>query len=116
MAVRSDNGWLSVTFPFKGKRRTEYLGLKDSRDNRRFGQRLNDQVKAELKAGNFKYEKHFPNSKYISGLPAAVRANNPTLRHFAEEWLKEIAATVTPETLSDYTTLLHAHIFDHELS
>jgi hypothetical protein len=60
MAVRNDGGHLSITFPFNGKRRTEYLGMRDSRENRRSAQKLNDQIKAEIKAGNFNYAGHFP--------------------------------------------------------
>jgi len=90
--------------------------MKDTRENRRSAQKLNDQIKAELRAGNFSYEKHFPNSRYVKSLNVAASLSEPSLKDYADGWLKEIAATVTAPTLKDYGDQLRVHVFGHELA
>jgi integrase len=116
MAVRSDNGWFSVTFPFDGKRRFEYLGLRDNRENRRTAQKLNDLIKAEIKTGNFSYARRFPNCKCVKCLNTEAGRSELTLRSYSESWLTEVAATVRAETLKDYSYQLRSHVFSHELA
>ena len=51
--LESDHGRLLVSFQFNGVRCREYLGLDDSRDNRRTAARTVNEIECELKAGKF---------------------------------------------------------------
>ena len=63
--LESDHGRLLVSFQFNGVRCREYLGLDDTRDDRRTGARTVNEIECELKAGKFDYAARFPESRRL---------------------------------------------------
>src|SRR5713226_5167923 len=63
--LERDHGRLLVSFQFNGVRCREYLGLDDTRDNRRTGARTVNEIECELKAGKFDYAARFPESRRL---------------------------------------------------
>jgi integrase len=113
MFVKSNRGWLALSFKHQGERCAEYLGLRDNRDNRREAEKLGREIEAEQRSGAFDYARRFPNSKRLArfGL-SSERA--PTLGEFALAWLDE-KATLTAATRYDYASLLKTHLLPHAI-
>ncbi len=63
--LESDHARLLVSFQFNGVRCREYLGIDDTRDNRRTGARTVNEIECELKAGKFDYAARFPESRRL---------------------------------------------------
>lgn len=102
MGVRNDNGSLSITFTYDGKRRTEYLGLKQSRANEKIAKQLSDQVAAEITLGTFDYAKRFPNSRIVKAERVQAQSDNPTLAEFTAQWLEEVKPGLVSESWEGY--------------
>ena len=73
--LESDHGRLLVSFQFNGVRCREYLGLDDTRDNRRAGARTVNEIECELKAGKFDYAARFPESRRLERFGISPLAN-----------------------------------------
>jgi hypothetical protein len=73
--LESDHGRLLVSFQFNGARCREYLGLDDTRDNRRTGARTVNEIECELKAGKFDYAADAPKAGGLSDSGLARRLN-----------------------------------------
>jgi integrase len=118
--LESDHGRLLVSFQFNGVRCREYLGLDDTRDDRRTGARTVNEIEYELKAGKFDYAARFPESRRLerfgikpqaqvpSLTPAEEKPEVPSLGKFAEAWLEERRAVLTLATAYDYDRLIKA--------
>src|SRR5713226_3829275 len=110
--LERDHGRLLVSFQFNGVRCREYLGLDDTRDNRRTGARTVNEIECELKAGKFDYAAQFPESRRLERFGIKPQAQAPTARpveveekpevpplgKFAEAWLEERRAVLTLAT------------------
>jgi integrase len=114
MSVKANRSWLLLVFNFKGERCEEYLGLRDNRDNRREAEKLDRDVKAELRAGSFDYAQRFPNSKRLARLGLKEK-RRIILGDFAREWLQE-KSTLAPASVYDYESLLRFHLYGHPLA
>ena len=77
--LESDHGRLLVSFQFNGVRCREYLGLDDTRDDRRTGARTVNEIECELKAGKFDYAARFPESRRLERFGIKPQAQVPSL-------------------------------------
>ncbi len=136
--LESDRGRLLVSFQFNGIRCREYLGLNDTRDNRRSAARTVNEIECELKAGKFDYAARFPESRRLKqfGINPKAQAPEtiptqppaptqpatepkpdvPTLGQFAETWLQERRATLQLATAYDYDRLIKALLLPSPLA
>jgi integrase len=113
--VHAQNGRLLLTFQFaKGGSRfrcREFLGLADTRENRRLAARVAAQVERDLAAGCFDYASRFPGSRMLQRLGLRPQhAAAPTVAEFAQQWLEMHRAHLTAGTLYDYALLIKNQI------
>lgn len=119
--LESDRGRLLIAFQYRGVRCREYLGLRESRENRRAALRVAHELELEIAAGKFDYAVRFPTSRYLTrlGLEPVERSESPTaarLAEFASRWLDERRAQLSAATAYDYLTILRTHILPSALS
>jgi integrase len=115
MFVKSNNGWLALAhIPIGGEHTSEFLHLRDTRDNRRIAKRLKREIEAKIRAGTFDYADRFPNSKNLARLGLKAVAA-PTLGEFARAWLEE-KVKLTPASRYDYNSQLKVHLLAHPLA
>lgn len=113
--VHAQNGRLLVSFqlPLNGAklRCREFLGLADTRENRRLAARIAAQVERDLAAGGFEYASRFPASRMPKrlGLETA-RGPLPTVADYARQWLQAHRAHLTVGTFYDYGLLIKKQI------
>jgi len=114
-SVREYSGKLFCDFRYQGKRCREYTALEDTKANRQKLKKLLEKIEAEIKEGDFEYQKHFPNSKIAksiskltgsitvadtqniapvshSNVYSAIQASiaaTPLFKDFAEKWFDE---------------------------
>ncbi len=116
--LESDHGRLLVSFQLQGNRCREYVGLGDTRDNRRAALRLLREIELELATGQFDYAARFPRSKNLERLGLATSAGAvPTLAEFGREWIEErrAAGGITDATAYDYQLILAAHVLRSDI-
>ena len=117
MFVKSNRGWLLIAhIPFRGEHFDEYVGLHDSRDNRRKAEKIKKALENAIRDGEFEREfaARFPDSKNLTRFASETR-DEPTLGDFAKDtWLTE-KVNLTPSTRYDYKCLLNFHIRPHAL-
>jgi hypothetical protein len=90
MFVKANRGWLALAhIPHGHGHFDEYLGLKDTRDNRRDAERIKRGLEAAILAGTFETEfaRRFPDSKNLARFDRAPV--DSTLADFALAWLEE---------------------------
>ncbi|HKD67750.1 MAG TPA: tyrosine-type recombinase/integrase [Candidatus Binataceae bacterium] len=113
--VHAQSGRLLLTFQFAHNgsriRCREFLGLADTRENRRLAARIAAQVERDLAAGSFEYAARFPGSRMPRrlGLRSAHRPV-PTLAEYARQWLQAHRAHLTAGTFYDYGLLIKNQI------
>jgi integrase len=113
--VHAQNGRLLLTFQLAhngGKIRCrEFLGLADTRDNRRLAARIAAQVERDLAAGSFDYATRFPGSRMPQRLGLqTTRGPMPKLAEYARQWLDAHRAHLTSGTFYDYGLLIKKQI------
>ena len=114
--VHAQNGRLLVTFqyPHRGAklRCREFLGLADSRENRRVASRVASRIEHELAAGSFDYPARFPASRMLQRLGLRTAPIQPllTLAEYAQRWLAGYRAHLTQGSFYDYGLLISKHI------
>jgi site-specific recombinase XerD len=114
--VKANRGWLLIGhIPLGCGHISEYLGLKDTRDNRREANRIRRQLEDALRAGKLEAEfaRRFPESKQLARL--GLKSDEPTLGDFALAWLEE-KVKLTDSTRYDYESLLKVHLLPHPLA
>jgi integrase len=117
--LESDHGRLLVTFQLQGKRCREYVGLTDTRDNRRAAQKLLREIELELATGQFNYASRFSRSKNLERLGLTKGSGAvPTLAEFGRHWIEErrMAGRITDATAYDYGLILDAHVVRSDLA
>jgi len=117
--LESDHGRLLITFQYLGKRCREYLGLKDTRENRRTAQKLLREIDLDLATSQFDYGAKFPRSRNLERLALATHsAVAPTLGEFGWQWIQErrTAGRITDATAYDYEVLFKAHVLQSALA
>jgi integrase len=67
-SVREYSGKLFCDFRYQGKRCREYTALEDTKANRQKLKKLLEKIEAEIKEGDFEYQKYFPNSKIAKSI------------------------------------------------
>lgn len=113
--VHAQNGRLLLSFqiPHNGAklRCREFLGLADTRENRRLAVRIAAQVERDLAAGSFEYAARFPASRMPRrlGLQPA-RGPVPAVAEYARQWLQAHRAHLTAGTFYDYGLLIKKQI------
>lgn len=120
--VHAQHGRLLISFQFPaGGRRwrcREFLGLDDTRDNRRLAARMALQIEREIAAGSFDYAARFPASLRPRrlGLASGTKQTAPTLADYAGGWLEARRARLTPATFYDYGLIVRKHLLGTELA
>jgi hypothetical protein len=112
MFVKSNRGWLVLAYiPLRGEHASEYLNLKNTRDNRREANRICKDLEKALRAGDLEKEfaRRFPDSKHLARLGLKSGAE-PTLGEFAVSWLDERRSTLTAASHNQYGLLLKNHL------
>lgn len=66
--LESDHGRLLISFQYLTRRCREYLGLKDTRENRRVAAGIVREIELELAGGKFDYATKFPLSRNVERL------------------------------------------------
>jgi integrase len=118
--LESDHGRLLVTFQFRGQRCREYVGLKDTRENRRAAAGIVREIELEIAGAKFDYASRFPASKNLDrfGLFAETKSERSqcaTLGEYAKKWLDERRPQLSSATAYDYLTILRTHILPSPL-
>ena len=119
--LEGDHGRLLISFQYQGRRCREYLGLKDTRDNRRAAAAMVKEIELEMAGGKLDYAAHFPSSRNLDRLglrtiePPSV-SETPTLGDFAVKWLDERRAQLSAATAYDYLTIIRGHILPSAIS
>ncbi|HEV3111890.1 MAG TPA: tyrosine-type recombinase/integrase [Candidatus Binataceae bacterium] len=113
--VHAQNGRLLLTFQLAHDgtklRCREFLGLADTRENRRLAARIAAQVERDLATGSFEYSARFPASRMPKRLGLRpVRGASPVLAEYARQWLQMHRAHLTAGTLYDYGLLIKKQI------
>jgi integrase len=113
--VHAQNGRLLLTFQLAHDgtklRCREFLGLADTRENRRLAARIAAQVERDLATGSFEYAVRFPASRTPKRLGLRLaRGPAPTLAEYARQWLQVHRAHLTAGTLYDYGLLIKKQI------
>lgn len=111
--VHAQNGRLLLTFqyPHHGQRVRcrEFLGLADTRENRRLAARIAAQVERDIATGCFDYVTRFPTSRTPKRL--GLRSSQaPALADYSWQWLEVHRGHLTPGTFYDYGLLIKKHI------
>lgn len=114
-SVREYSGKLFCDFRYQGKRCREYTALEDTKANRQKLTKLLEKIEAEIKEGDFEYQKYFPNSKMAKSISKLTESNTeadtqniapvshsniysaiqasitatPLFKDFAEKWFDE---------------------------
>ena len=116
--LESDHGRLLVTFQYRGHRCREYVGLKDTRQNRRAAAGIVREIELEIAAGKFDYRARFPASRNLErlGLQSTSVPRRIVFRDFALGWLEELRPTVARSTAYGYGRLLEAYILPSSLA
>ncbi len=111
--VHAQNGRLLLTFQFayQGERLRcrEFLGLADTRENRRLGARIAAQLQRDIAMGRFDYATRFPASRMLKRL-GLHSAHAPVLADYARQWLETHRAHLTDGTFYDYGLLIKKQI------
>lgn len=117
MFVKANRGWLMLAhIPLGGTHVGEYLGYRDTRDNRRKAKHIKRDLEKALRNGTLESEfaSRFPDSKNLA-LLGPKPTTEPTLGEFARSWLGE-KVKLTESTRYDYDSLLKVHILPHPLA
>ena len=95
-----DHGRLLVTFQYRGHRCREYVGLKDTRENRRAAAGIVREIELEIASGKFDYHARFPASRNLErlGLQSTSVPRRIVFCDFALGWLEELRPTVARST------------------
>jgi integrase len=109
--VHAQNGRLLITFQIGHSgariRCREFLGLADTRDNRRLAAHIAAQVERDLATGSFEYATRFPGSRMPRRLGLKPpQGTLPTLAEYARQWLQSHRAHLTAGTYYDYGLLI----------
>ncbi len=111
--VHAQNGRLLLTFQLarQGERLRcrEFLGLADTRENRRLAARIAAQVERDIAAGCFDYATRFPASRMLKRL-GLQSPHAPVLSDYAWLWLETHRAHLTDGTFYDYGLLIKKQI------
>jgi integrase len=99
----NDKGRLILQFRFGRRLCREYLGVLDTRDNRRRFDALRRTIQAELGRREFDYLKHFPESRAIKRFGLAPKAEPVTLGSYYRRWLETLE--VSKSTHYDYESI-----------
>ena len=100
VSVRPQTGRLYFDFQFQGQRCREQTTLLDNKGNRKLLEKQLQLIEAEIKANNFNYAKHFPDSPFVKRLNEQEQelllsqthahvSNTPLFSVFVEEWYEE---------------------------
>src|SRR5277367_2343674 len=111
--VHAQNGRLLLTFQLghhgERLRCREFLGLADTRENRRLAARIAAQVERDIAAGCFDYATRFPASRMLRRL-GLQSPHAPVLSDYAWQWLETNRAHLTDGTFYDYGLLIKKQI------
>jgi integrase len=113
--VHAQNGRLLLSFQLAHNgtrvRCREFLGLADTRDNRRLAARIAAQVERDLATGTFEYASRFPSSRTPARLGLRTGHKHiPTVAEYAHQWLQAHRAHLTAGTFYDYGLLIKKQI------
>ncbi len=113
--VHAQNGRLLLSFQLAHNgaklRCREFLGLADTRENRRLAARIAAQVERDLAAGSFEYAARFPASRMPRRLGLqSGRGPVPAVGEYAHQWLQAHRAHLTAGTFYDYGLLIKKQI------
>ena len=105
--IQGWKGYLILQFRYRGLLCREYLGRRDTRDERRALAGFVREVSNEIRAGNFEYAKRFPDSRMLARLN--LTSNQPaTMSVFARRWLR--IQSLGPSAARDYEYLFRTFL------
>jgi hypothetical protein len=101
--LESDHGRLLMTFQYRGRRCREYVGLNDTRENRRTAAGIVREIELAITSAKFDYQACFPARRNLErlGLQSVAKPENPTsptLGGFATKWLEQWRAQLSAAT------------------
>jgi len=99
--VEVRHGKIRIYFNFDGEKCREPLGIPDTPDNQRYAKAKVDQVRHEIKIGQFDYAKHFPNSKKVE---------QNRLATWMDDWLAIKLQRVADSTHRGYRNIVRKHL------
>lgn len=88
VSVKTDKGVLRLSFLYESVRCIEYLGMKDTKQNRRYAERLAAEVEGKILTKSFNYAEYFPQSRRVE-LFGGVRKVSCTFTEYADIWLEK---------------------------
>ena len=112
-SLRVDHdGYLMVDFRWQGVRCREYLGRKDTKENRGDARRLVRRIDGEIAGGTFDYLKYFPDGrkKHLFARETAETGVVPPFGAFAREWLRNKKAWFSPGTFYDRERIIEGKL------
>lgn len=104
-SLHSDKGWLFVAFRLGGRQVRLYLGLRDTRANRRSSKGIEDLI---LRREWVELARKFPDCKHLT--PYLPTPDTTTFRQAAESFLEYQALTNKPATVEFYKRIIEKHI------
>ncbi|MGA1861886.1 tyrosine-type recombinase/integrase [Deferribacter thermophilus] len=124
VSVGVDRGKIFIRFKHKGIYCKEYLGLDDTKQNRRYAENLAFDVERELLLGTFDYAKYFPNSKKLK-LFGVTQRKEYTFGEYAERWLARLQKKIDAGLLdtgtfkgymSGYKKIMESEFWDKKIN
>lgn len=108
-SIHSDKGWLLISFMLNGKRVRLYLGLKDTRDNRRRAEikEVRDLIQLRQWAA---LAARFPDCKHFAAFKPAFTEDSTTFGQASDRFLAHQANSNKKATVDFYSTILKTHL------
>jgi hypothetical protein len=107
-SLHSDKGWLFVAFRLGGRQVRLYLGLRDTRANRRRAREIEDLI---LRREWVELARKFPGCKQLAAVAGpAYLPDATTFRQAAARFLEFQANANKPATVTFYRTIIETHI------
>lgn len=105
--ITKKRGKLLIDLYVNGIRKRRPTGLPDTPHHRRVLGRTVALINAEMAAGIFEYEKHFPEDK---NPPASDNGDNPTFGDMLEQWFEENTPLWSESTLKRLRSSASSHL------
>ncbi|MFT6263938.1 MAG: integrase [Oleiphilaceae bacterium] len=107
--VRIRNSSIAIRFQYQGKRFEETWKVKPTASNLRRAAKMRQNIIADIRAGIFEFEEHFPDSRYASKKEQQEEIEIPTFWEVAESYFNSLI--IAESTISEYKNCIKRHFY-----
>ena len=107
--VRIRNSSIAIRFQFLGKRHEETWKVKPTPANLKRAAKMRRDICADIRAGVFRIEEYFPDSRHARSNEHSKDIEVPTFREVADSYLKSL--TVADSTMREYRNGLSRYFY-----